>query len=88
MSADVLDSPLAKIISNNITKNVFSKKAKVASVRPIFKKNECEKIENYRPVAILICFSKVCEKFLLEKFKSFINSFISEYIAACRKIIN
>ena len=59
MSANVIDSHLANIINNDITKNVFSEKAKVASVRPIFKKNECEKIENYRPVTILNCFSKV-----------------------------
>ena len=59
MSANVIDSHLANIINNDITKNVFSEKAKVASVRPIFKKNEREKIENYRPVSILNCFSKV-----------------------------
>ena len=44
-----------------------------------------KKIENYRPVNILNCFSKVYEKFLLEKFKPFINSFQSEYMAAYRK---
>ena len=82
MSANVIDSHLANIINNDITKNVFSEKAKVASVRPIFKKNEREKIENYRSVSILNCFSKVYEKFLLEKFKPFINSFLSEYMAA------
>ena len=31
----------------------FSEKAKVASVRPVFKKNEREKIENYRSVSIV-----------------------------------
>ena len=84
MSANVIDSHLANIINNDITK-FFSEKAKVASVRRIFKKNEREKIENYRPVNILNCFSKVYEKFLLEKFKPFINSFLSEYIAGYRK---
>ena len=63
----------------------FSEKAKVASVRPIFKKNGREKIENYRPVSILNCFSKVYEKFLLEKFRPFINTFLSEYMAAYRE---
>ena len=82
MSANVIDSHLANIINNDITKNVFSEKAKVASVRPIFKKNEREKIENYRPVSILNCFSKVCEKFLLEKLRQFINLFLSEYMPA------
>ena len=79
MSANVTDSHLANIISDDITKNVFSEKAKVASV--IFKKNERE---NYRPVSILNCFSKVYEKFLLEKFKPLINSFLSEYMASYR----
>ena len=64
---------------------LFSEKAKVAYVRPIFKKNGREKNENYRPVSILNCFSKVYENFLLEKFKPFINSFLSEYLAAYRK---
>ena len=64
---------------------LFSEEAKVAPARPIFKKNEREKIENYRPVSILNCFSKVYEKFLLEKFKPFINSFLSEYMAAYRE---
>ena len=85
MSANVIDSHLANVINNDITKNVFSEKAKVASVRPIFKKNELKEIENYRPVSILNCFSKVYEKFLLEKFKPFINSFLSEYMAAFRE---
>ena len=57
-------------------------KAKVASVRLIFKKNQREKIENYGPVSILNCFSKVCEKFLLEKLRQFINLFLSEYMPA------
>ena len=43
MSANVVDSHLANIDNNNITKNVFSEKAKVASVRPIFKKNKRKK---------------------------------------------
>ena len=64
---------------------LFSEEAKVAPARPIFKKNEREKIENYRPVSILNCFSKVFGKFLLEKFKPFANSFLSEYKAAYRE---
>ena len=53
----------------------------------IFKKNEREKIENCRPVSILDSFSKVYEKFPLEKFKPFINSFLLEYTAVYRKKI-
>ena len=63
----------------------FSKEAKVATVRPIYKKKSRNIIENYRPVSILSCFSKVYEKFLLEKFKPFINTFPSKFVAAYRE---
>ena len=84
MSANVIDSHLANI-NNDITKNAFSEKAKLAFIRPMFEKNEREKIKNYRTVSILNCFSKVYEKFLLEKFKQLANSFLSEYMTAYRK---
>ena len=51
----------------------------------MYKKKEREKIENYRPVSILNCLSKIYEKFLLEIFKPFIDSFLSQYIAAYRE---
>ena len=73
------------IINNDLSNNSFSNEAKVATVRPIYKKKSRDKIENYRPVSILSCFSKVYEKFLLEKFKPFINTFLSKFIAACRE---
>ena len=44
-----------------------------------------KKLKNYKRVSILDCFTKVSEKFLLEKFKPFINSFLSEYMAAYRE---
>ena len=73
------------IINNDLSNNSFSNEAKVATVRPIYKKKSRDKIENYRPVSILSCFSKVYEKFLLEKFKPFINTFLSKFIAAYRE---
>ena len=38
LSANVIDSHFTNIINNDIDKNRFSKYAKVASVRPIYKK--------------------------------------------------
>ena len=80
-----MDSHLMNIINNDLSNNSFSNEAKVATVRPIYKKKSRDKIENYRPVSILSCFSKVYEKFLLEKFKPFINTFLSKFIAAYRE---
>ena len=82
LSANIIDSHLTNIINSDLLKDSFFQDTKTATVRPIFKKKERDKIENYRPVSILKLFPKIYEKFLLEAFKSFINIFPSEYIAA------
>ena len=50
-------------VNNDFLRNSFSDSAKIASVRPIFKKGERTEIGNYRPVSILNCFSKIYERF-------------------------
>ena len=85
LSANIIDSHLTSIINSDLLKDSFFEDAKAASVRSIFKKKERDKIENYRPVSILKCFSKIYEKFLLEALKPFINTFPPEYIAAYRE---
>ena len=49
------------------------------------KRRVANKLTCYRPVSILSCFSRVYEKFLLEKFNPFINIFLSKIIAAYRE---
>ena len=85
LSANIIDYNLMNIINNDLSKMSFSNEAKVAAVQPIYKKNSRKKIKNYRPVSILSCFSKVYEKLLFEKFKPFINTFLSKFIAAYRE---
>ena len=43
LSVNVIDSHLTNIINSDIEKNLFSQGAKIASVRPTFKKNELKK---------------------------------------------
>ena len=85
LSANIIDSHLTNITNSDLLKHSFSEDAKTASVRPVFKKKEHNKIENYRPVSILNYFSKMYEKLLQEAFKSFIDTFLSQYIAAYRE---
>ena len=73
------------IIHNDLSNSSFSNKAEVATVWPIYKTKSRNKIENYRSVSILSCFYKVYEKFLLEKFKLFINTFLSKFIGGYRE---
>ena len=85
MSAYIIDKHLTNIINNDLLRNSFSDSAKIASVRPIFKKGERTEIRNYRPVSILNCFSKIYERFLHNQIASFSNEFLSDFISTYRK---
>ena len=57
--ANIIDSHLANIINHDLDNNSFSESAKIGTARPIYKRNDRDKIENYRFVSILNCFSKL-----------------------------
>ena len=78
----IIDSHLANIINNDLDNNSFSEGAKIATVHPILKKNNRDKVESYKPVSILNCSAKVHEKFLHEQFKPFVETFLSDFVAA------
>ena len=61
MSANVIDCHLANIINNDISLNKYSKHAKTATVRPIFKRDDRAKIKNFHPVSLLNISSKIFE---------------------------
>ena len=60
LSTNITDLHFTNIINKD---NRFSKNVKIVSVRPIFK---LKKVESYRPVGILNCFSKIVKKYILE----------------------
>ena len=85
MAANVIDCHLSNIITCDISKNKYSKHAKTATVRPIFKKGDRTKIKNYRPVSLLNMFSKIYEKFLHDNLMNYLNTFLSKFISANHK---
>ena len=66
-------------------KSHFQKKLKQQQSNQFMKKKNCYKIENYRPASILSCSLKDYEKFVLEKFKLSIDSFLSKFIVPYRE---
>ena len=82
---NVIDSHLTNIINRNIKENKFSEDAKIAIVRPLYKKNNQHKTQNYRPVSIMNGLSKVYERFLLNNLSNHIKKILSNFIAAYRK---
>ena len=78
------------IIDSHFIKKGFEEKqifrgTKTALVRPIFKKNERNKLESYRPVSILSGMSKIYERFIHNCLSSYAESFLSKFVSAYRK---
>jgi len=82
---DTCSPDLLPIIYNNIDKNTFPDKLKVADVTPVHKKDEVTNVKNYRPVSVLSSTSKVFERLMQEQISSFITRHLSPYLCGYRK---
>ena len=60
-------SPLTYICNATLNHGLFPDRLKYASVIPIHKKGDLQKINNYRPISLLTIFSKVFEKMIYAK---------------------
>ena len=65
--------------------NEFPKDLKYAEVTPIFKKNDNLDKENYRPVSVLPCISKIYEKILCDQLMSYMEPRLSPRLSGFRK---
>lgn len=66
--------PLCYIFNLCIKTGIFPDKLKFALIVPLHKKGDVELIENYRPIVLLSCFSKLFEKIIQNRILKFINS--------------
>jgi hypothetical protein len=73
--------PLSNIINCVINKGSFPDKLKIAKVIPCYKSGDKSLITNYRPISILNSFSKIFEKVIVTRLKSFItkNNILYDY---------
>ena len=85
LSANVIDSHLCNIINKGLQNSSFPDAAKIASVRPIYKKKCRNTIENYRRVSILNTFSKIYERYIHDSLIPYINKCLCKFVAASRK---
>jgi hypothetical protein len=46
---------------------------KVAMITLIFKGNDAMKFENYRPISVLVCFSTLLERLMINRLSKFIG---------------
>ena len=55
------------------TEGIFSSNCKVARIVPIYKTGAKDDMNNYRPILILTCFSKITEKILYGRLYKFLK---------------
>ena len=73
-SAHIISPLICKYINDSMSKGVFPDILKIGKITPIYKKDDKELFENYRPVSTLPIFGKIFEKVIYERLYSFLVS--------------
>ena len=73
INAEIL-KPLTYIYNLTFLTGKIPKSLKTALVTPIFKANESNLFENYRPISVLSCFSKVLEKLMYKRLYNYVET--------------
>ena len=73
--------PITHVMNLSIINGVVPNELKVAKVVPIYKSGDRRLINNYRPVSVLPCFSKILEKLMYNRISNFIHkhNLLTEY---------
>jgi hypothetical protein len=85
--AKEISKPLTYIFNLTFSNGIIPDKLKIALVTPIFKGNERNRFENYRPISVLNYFSKLLEKLMAARLTKFIekNNVLSKHQYGFRK---
>ena len=71
VAANVFSPFLAFFIHHVFISGSFPENLKIAKVLPVFKAGSKSDVNNYRPISILLCLSKLLEKLILKRITSF-----------------
>ena len=72
--SNTLVIPLTFIINQSLTTGIFPNDLKIAKILPLFKKGCDKTFDNYRPISLLPCLSKVIERVVYNQLYSFFES--------------
>ena len=71
---DLIAKPITAIINQSLTTGIFPNKLKIAKVIPIYKKDEEDDFNNYRPISLLPTISKIFERVVHTQLFHYITS--------------
>lgn len=73
VAADVLVTPLTILFNYALKFGIFPSCLKIAKVIPVFKSGNKTDVSNYRPISILSTFSKILEKLICKRTRTFLD---------------
>lgn len=73
--AHQIAEPLSHLINLSLEIGIFPDELKIAIVKPLFKKGDFNSLENYRPISLLTCFSKIFEYVVSTRLISFFTKY-------------
>ena len=71
---EIID-PLNHIFNLSLASGIFPNDFKTAKVIPVFKKGDRENVNNYGPISLLSPFSKILEKIIYSRMKSYLSKY-------------
>ena len=74
-SFEYISNPLLHLINLSFSKGVFPDQLKIAKLIPVFKADDPELFNNYRPILLLTNFSKCFEKIMHNRLVIFAERF-------------
>ena len=74
LSMDFILPILTHVINLSFQQGVFPSEMKHAKVIPLFKSGDKTKVNNYRPISLLLGFSKIIEKCMASRLIEFLNN--------------
>ena len=69
----VIITTLCKLINHSFDSGVFPDAIKISKVIPIYKAGSFQDINNYRPISLLLIFSKIMEKIIHVRLYNFLD---------------
>ena len=69
--ARILAKPISQLCNLSMTLGSFPDACKIAKVKPLFRKGSKTDPSNYRPISLLLLFSKLFERVVLDQTKEF-----------------
>ena len=69
-----ISGKLSRFINSFMNEGCFPDILKIGKITPIFKKDDPQKLGNYRPISVLPIFSKIFEKIIYSRLYSFLSS--------------